>query len=50
MSISPETVDPVAHNSAIPIIIGVTGHRDLRPADTPRLKDQVRAILEDLRL
>jgi len=49
MSISPETVDPVAHNSAIPIIIGVTGHRDLRPADTPRLKDQVRAILEDLR-
>jgi hypothetical protein len=49
MSISPETVDPVAHTSAIPIIIGVTGHRDLRPADIPHLKDQVRAILNDLR-
>jgi hypothetical protein len=49
MSISPETVDPVAHTSAIPIIIGVTGHRDLRPADIHQLKDQVRAILNDLR-
>jgi hypothetical protein len=49
MAISPQPADPGAHNSAIPIIIGVTGHRDLRPADTPRLKDQVKAILNDLR-
>jgi len=49
MAIAPEQVDLVAHNSAIPIIIGVTGHRDLRPADMPRLRDQVRAILSGLR-
>jgi hypothetical protein len=40
---------PVDQNSAVPIIIGVTGHRDIRPGDVPRLKDQVRAILDDLR-
>ncbi|MGI9066388.1 MAG: hypothetical protein ACR2HX_08295 [Pyrinomonadaceae bacterium] len=49
MAIAPEQVDPLQHHSAIPIIIGVTGHRDLRPADMPRLKDQVRAILSGLR-
>jgi len=49
MAISPEQVDLVAHNSAIPIIIGVSGHRDLLAADTPRLKDQVRAVLNRLR-
>jgi len=47
MAIAPEQL---AQNTAISIIIGVTGHRDLRPGDIPRLKDQVRAILEDLRL
>ena len=49
MAIAPDQVDLVARNSAIPIIIGVTGHRDLRPTDLPRLKDQVRAILSELR-
>lgn len=49
MAIAPEQVDQVLQNSAIPIIIGVTGHRDLRPEDAPQLQGQVRAILEELR-
>lgn len=49
MAIAPEQVDQVLHNSAIPIIIGVTGHRDLRPEDASQLQSRVRAILEELR-
>jgi hypothetical protein len=46
MAIAPKQVD---QNSAIPIIIGVTGHRDLRASDIPQLKNQVRVILKCLR-
>lgn len=28
----------------IPLIVGVTGHRDLRPDDLPQLEQQVRNI------
>ena len=49
MVTAPKQFDSAPHDSAIPIIVGVTGHRDLRPADIPQLKGQVRAILNDLR-
>lgn len=32
-----------------PLLIGVTGHRDLRPEDLDKLKDKVRKILSGLR-
>ena len=32
----------------IPLVLGVTGHRDLRPEDRDRLKDKVRSVLQDL--
>lgn len=34
---------------SVPIIVGVTGHRDLRPEDLDDLKGQVRSILDELR-
>ena len=33
----------------LPIVIGVTGHRDLRPADVPAIEAKVRAVFHDLR-
>lgn len=33
----------------LPLVIGVTGHRDLRPVDREALEAQVRAIFKDLR-
>ncbi len=33
----------------LPIVIGVSGHRDLRPEDRPILEDRVREILEKLK-
>jgi hypothetical protein len=48
MSLSTE-VDLSGPNSAIPIIIGVTGHRDLRPDDIAPLEDEVRKIVSSLR-
>lgn len=33
----------------LPIIVGVTGHRDLRPEDTPHLEAVVRRVFEKLR-
>src|SRR5579862_5416097 len=33
----------------VPLVIGVTGHRDLRPGDLDDLKNQVRQIFQDLR-
>jgi hypothetical protein len=33
----------------LPIVVGVTGHRDLRPDDVPALEEAVRRILLDLR-
>ncbi|MCB1229152.1 MAG: hypothetical protein KDN19_02735 [Verrucomicrobiae bacterium] len=32
----------------LPLIVGVTGHRDLRSEDIPHLEDRVREILNDL--
>lgn len=34
---------------SVPIIVGVTGHRDLRPEDVETLKRQLRSILNELR-
>ncbi|MCU1265755.1 MAG: hypothetical protein JWM21_2073 [Acidobacteria bacterium] len=39
---------PLSPEVALPIIIGVTGHRDLRPADLPQLRAQVGQIIQDL--
>src|SRR4051812_43807947 len=52
----------VAHNAAVgtrtimeplpdrlPLVIGVTGHRDLRDQDIPRLEETVAAIIDGLR-
>jgi hypothetical protein len=33
----------------VPLVIGVTGHRDLRPQDVPLLEKEVRAIITRLR-
>jgi hypothetical protein len=33
----------------IPLVIGVSGHRDLRPEDLPRLEQVVRELLEKIR-
>jgi hypothetical protein len=33
----------------LPLVIGVTGHRDLRAEDRPRLEQEVAAVLETLR-
>jgi hypothetical protein len=40
----------LVNESLFPIIIGVTGHRDLRPEDIPRLEAKVREIFEDLQI
>jgi hypothetical protein len=37
-----------ADKGPLPLIVGVTGHRDLRPHDRPRLEAVVRGILDDL--
>ena len=33
----------------LPLVIGVTGHRDLRLSDVPELEQQVASIIEALR-
>jgi hypothetical protein len=33
----------------LPLVIGVTGHRDLREEDVPRLEAEVARIIADLR-
>ena len=33
----------------IPIVVGVTGHRDLRDPDVPKLEEAVRRLLEQRR-
>jgi hypothetical protein len=35
--------------SLIPFVIGVTGHRDLRPGDVPALETAVRKVFDELR-
>jgi hypothetical protein len=41
-------LDKESNHSLLPIIIGVTGHRDLRPEDVPQLEAKVREIFEEL--
>jgi hypothetical protein len=36
-------------HGALPIVVGITGHRDLRPEDIPTLEKLVREILDGLR-
>lgn len=45
MAANPQQLSPVA---PLPIIIGVTGHRDLRPADIPQLETRVEQIIHEL--
>lgn len=40
---------PAPAGQRFPIVIGVTGHRDLRQQDIPALQDQVRQCLDELR-
>jgi hypothetical protein len=42
LSIDPDRV-------AIPLVVAVTGHRDLVPGEVPDIQDRVRALIEDLR-
>jgi hypothetical protein len=42
-------VDPLFANGIVPLVIGVTGHRDLVPAEVPGLRRRVREFLEDMR-
>ena len=42
----------LAHNvsdSSLPLVIGVTGHRDLRAEDVPKLEQRVRRIIEEFK-
>src|SRR5262249_35641249 len=39
---------PTTHGP-LPLVLGVTGHRDLRDADRPALEAQVRGVFTDLR-
>ena len=38
-----------ASRAPLPLILGVTGHRDLRPEDHEALETRVRAIFDELR-
>jgi hypothetical protein len=40
---------PDSSPGPLPLVIGVTGHRDLRPADHPVLERTVRRAIEELR-
>lgn len=40
--------DKESNHFLLPIIIGVTGHRDLRPEDVPQLEAKIREIFEEL--
>jgi len=43
-----ENIDQPATDPTIPIILGVTGHRDLQPDDIPLLKQKIRSIFDEL--
>lgn len=46
-----ESVQPVSvapRDNALPLVVAVTGHRDLVPAEVPGLRERVRDLLEDL--
>jgi len=36
-------------NGLLPLMLGVTGHRDLRPEDLPELRKQTTRVLGDIR-
>ena len=38
-----------SNTGPLPLVVGVTGHRDLRPEDVPALEGSVRRILEEVR-
>src|SRR5712691_5323480 len=40
------TKRPQPDSRAVPIVLGVTGHRDMREADVPRLRQAVASIFE----
>lgn len=40
---------PVTAEHLVPIAIGITGHRDLRPQDIPQLEATLRGVLRELR-
>jgi hypothetical protein len=44
MSVAP----PCLRDVRAPLVIGVTGHRDLRPEDVPKLESKVREVLHGL--
>ena len=39
---------PLAASGAVPLVVAVTGHRDLMPAEIPRIRERVRDFLTDL--
>ena len=40
---------PARRSYAVPLVVGVTGHRDLLPAEIPRIRARVREFLGSLR-
>lgn len=45
----PDQAWPITEEHLIPIAIGITGHRDVRPQDIPQLEATLRGILRDFR-
>ena len=45
---STEAVRAISATSAVPLVIGVTGHRDLVPEEVPRIRDMVRGFLRTM--
>ena len=41
-----QTADVNTNPCVIPFVIGVTGHRDLRPDDVPALETAVRTVFD----
>jgi hypothetical protein len=44
-----DAAGPAAPDGRLPIVIGVTGHRHLRPADLPKHRERVRELFAQLR-
>ncbi len=45
---STEAVRAISAASPVPLVIGVTGHRDLVPEEVPRIRDMVRGFLRTM--
>ena len=41
-------IDSDQNSFAIPLVVAVTGHRDLVPSETPGIRDRVRRLFENL--